>query len=153
MEIILKQDVNNLGYADDLVKVKDGYARNYLIPQGLAELATPAKKKMLAETLKQRAFKAEKIRKEAEFLAGKIDGLELTIPAKASDKGTIFGSVTSIAVANALKEQHDIEIDRRKIVMNEDHIKELGDYTALVNLHKDFNKVSLKLHVVAETEE
>ena len=153
MEIILKQDVNNLGYADDLVKVKDGYARNYLIPQGLAELATPAKKKMLAETLKQRAFKAEKIRKEAEFLAGKIDGLQVTLPVKASEKGTIFGSVTSIAVANALKEQHDIEIDRRKIVMNEDHIKELGDYTALVNLHKDFNKVSLKLHVVAETEE
>lgn len=153
MEIILKQDVNNLGYADDLVKVKDGYARNYLIPQGLAELATPAKKKMLAETLKQRAFKAEKIRKEAEFLAGKIDGLQVTIPVKASEKGTIFGSVTSIAVANALKEQHDIEIDRRKIVMHEDHIKELGEYTAQVNLHKDFNKVTLNLKVVAETEE
>ena len=152
MEIILKQDVQNLGYADDLVKVKDGYARNYLIPQGLAELATPAKKKMLAETLKQRAFKAEKIRKEAEFLAGKIESLEVTIPTKASEKGTIFGSVTSIAVANALKEQHDIDIDRRKIIMNDDHIKELGDYTALVNLHKDFNKVSLKLHVVAEEE-
>ncbi|MCR5551224.1 MAG: 50S ribosomal protein L9 [Bacteroidales bacterium] len=153
MEIILKQDVNNLGYADDLVKVKDGYARNYLIPQGLAELATPAKKKMLAETLKQRAFKAEKIRKEAEFLAGKIDGLQVTIPVKASEKGTIFGSVTSIAVANALKEQHDIEIDRRKIVMHEDHIKELGEYTAQVNLHKDFNKVTLNLNVVAETAE
>ncbi|MBP5205557.1 MAG: 50S ribosomal protein L9, partial [Bacteroidales bacterium] len=125
----------------------------YLIPQGLAELATPAKKKMLAETLKQRAFKAEKIRKEAEFLAGKIDGLQVTIPVKASEKGTIFGSVTSIAVANALKEQHDIEIDRRKIVMHEDHIKELGEYTAQVNLHKDFNKVTLNLNVVAETAE
>ena len=76
MEVILKQDVANPGFADDLVKVKDGYARNYLIPQGYAELATPAKKKMLAETIKQRAFKAEKIRKEAEFLAGKIEGLE-----------------------------------------------------------------------------
>ena len=148
MEIILKQDVQNLGYADDLVKVKDGYARNYLIPQGLAELATPAKKK----TLKQREFKAEKIRKEAEFLAGKIEGLEVTIPTKASEKGTIFGSVTSIAVANALKEQHDIDIDRRKIVMHEDHIKELGQYTAQVNLHKDFNKVTIKLNVVAEEE-
>lgn len=152
MEIILKQDVQNLGYADDLVKVKDGYARNYLIPQGLAELATPAKKKMLAETLKQREFKAEKIRKEAEFLAGKIEGLEVIIPTKASEKGTIFGSVTSIAVANALKEQHDIDIDRRKIVMHEDHIKELGQYTAQVNLHKDFNKVTIKLNVVAEEE-
>lgn len=152
MEIILKQDVQNLGYADDLVKVKDGYARNYLIPQGLAKLATPAEKKMLAETLKQRAFKAEKIRKEAEFLAGKIEGLEVVIKTKASEKGTIFGSVNNIAVANALKEQHEIEIDRRKIVMNEGNIKELGQYTAVVNLHKDFNKVTLNLNVVAEEE-
>lgn len=152
MEIILKQDVQNLGYADDLVKVKDGYARNYLIPNGLAEMATPAKKKMLAETLKQRAFKAEKIRKEAEFLAGKIEGLEVVIKTKASEKGTIFGSVNTIAVANALKEQHDIDIDRRKIVLHEDHIKELGDYTAQVNLHKDFNKVNINLKVVAEEE-
>ncbi len=152
MEIILKQDVNNLGYADDLVKVKDGYARNYLIPKGYAELATPAKKKMLAETLKQRAYKAEKIRKEAEFLAGKIEGLEVTVATKASEKGTIFGSVTAIAVANALKEQHDIDIDRRKIILHEDRIKELGKYTATVNLHKDFNKVTLNINVVAEEE-
>ncbi len=152
MEIILKQDVNNLGYADDLVKVKDGYARNYLIPRGLAVLATPAQKKMLAETIKQRSFKAEKLRKEAEFLAGKIEGLEVTIPVKASDKGTIFGSVNNIMVADALKEQHEIEVDRRKIILNENHIKELGQYTAIVNLHKDFNKVSLNLNVVAEQE-
>ncbi|MBO7446579.1 MAG: 50S ribosomal protein L9 [Bacteroidales bacterium] len=152
MEIILKQDVNNLGYADDLVKVKDGYARNYLIPRGLAVLATPAQKKQLAETIKQRSFKAEKLRKEAEFLAGKIEGLEITIPVKASDKGTIFGSVNNIMVADALKEQHDIDIDRRKIILNENHIKELGQYTAVVNLHKDYNKVSLNLNVVAEQE-
>ena len=152
MEIILKQDVNNLGYADDLVKVKDGYARNYLIPRGLAVLATPAQKKQLAETIKQRSFKAEKLRKEAEFLAGKIEGLEITIPVKASENGTIFGSVNNIMVAEALKEQHDIDIDRRKIVLNENHIKELGQYTAVVNLHKDFNKVSLNLNVVAEQE-
>lgn len=152
MEIILKQDVNNLGYADDLVKVKDGYARNYLIPQGYAELATPAKKKMLAETLKQRAFKAEKIRKDAEAIAAQLEGVVVTIATKASEKGTIFGSVTSIAVAEALKEQHNIDIDRRKIVMHEEHIKELGEYTALVNLHKEFNKVALKLNVVAEQE-
>jgi large subunit ribosomal protein L9 len=152
MEIILKQDVNNLGYADDLVKVKDGYARNYLIPRGLAVLATPAQKKQLAETIKQRAFKAEKLRKEAEFLAGKIEGLEITIPVKASENGTIFGSVNNIMVAEALKEQHDIDIDRRKIILNESHIKELGQYTAVVNLHKDYNKVSLNLNVVAEQE-
>lgn len=149
MEIILKQDVLNLGHTDDLVKVKDGYARNYLIPKGIAVQATPIAKKMLAETLKQRAFKLEKIRKEAEFLAGKIEGLEVTIRTKASEKGTIFGSVNSIAVANALKEQHNIEVDRKKIILQEDHIKALGKYTAQVNLHKDF-KVTLNLNVVAE---
>ena len=149
MEIILKQDVQNLGYADEIVKVKNGYARNYLIPQGLAIPATEPNRKMLAETLKQRAFKLEKIRKEAEFMAGKIEGLEVVIPTKASETGTIFGSVTNIAVANALKEQHDIDIDRKKIIIKEDHIKELGEYTAQVNLHKDF-KVNINLKVVAE---
>lgn len=149
MEVILIQDVQNLGFADDLVKVKDGYGRNYLIPQGYAVLATEPRKKMLAETLKQRAFKAEKIRKEAEFMAGKIEGLELNIYTKASEKGTIFGSVNTIVVANALKEQHDIEIDRKKIYLKDDHIKELGDYTAQVQLHKDF-KVTINLRVMAE---
>ena len=149
MEIILKQDVQNLGYADEIVKVKNGYARNYLISQGLAIPATEPNRKMLAETLKQRAFKLEKIRKEAEFMAGKIEGLEVVIPTKASEKGTIFGSVTNIAVANALKEQHDIDIDRKKIIIKEDHIKELGEYTAQVNLHKDI-KVNINLKVVAE---
>ena len=149
MEVILLQDVQSLGFADDLVKVKDGYGRNYLIPQGYAVLATPAKKKMLAETLKQRAFKAEKIRKEAEFMEGKIDGLTLKILTKASEKGTIFGSVNTIMVANALKEQHDIEIDRRKIILKDDHIKELGNYTAQVQIHKDF-KVTVNLEVVAD---
>ena len=152
MEVILKQDVKNLGYADDIVKVKDGYARNYLIPQGFAILATEPNRKMLAETIKQRAFKAEKIRKEAEFLAGKIEGLTVKIAAKTSDKGTIFGSVTNIDVAEALKAQHDIEIDRHKIAINEDRIKELGQYTATVNLHREF-KVELKLNVVREEAE
>ncbi|MDR1758883.1 MAG: 50S ribosomal protein L9 [Bacteroidales bacterium] len=149
MEVILKQDVQNLGYTDDLVKVKDGYGRNYLIPQGFAVLATESRKKMLAETLKQRAFKAEKIKKEAEFLAGKIEGLTLKILTKASEKGTIFGSVNTIAVANALKEQHGIEVDRRKIILKDDHIKELGNYTAQVNLHKEI-KVEIGLEVIAE---
>lgn len=149
MEIILKQDVQKLGYADDIVKVKDGYARNYLIPQGLAIQASEPNKKMLAETLKQRAFKLEKIRKEAEFLAGKIEGLTLKIGTKASEKGTIFGSVTNIAVAQALKEQHDIEIDRKKIILSSEHIKELGTYTAQINIHKDI-KVTVNLEVIAE---
>ena len=149
MEIILKQDVYKLGYADDIVRVKDGYARNYLIPQGYAIPATETNKKILAETLKQRAFKLEKIRKKAEFLAGKIEGLTLQIGVKASEKGTIFGSVTNIAVAQALKEQHDIEIDRKKIILSSEHIKELGNYTAQVNVHKDF-KVTVNLEVIAE---
>jgi large subunit ribosomal protein L9 len=149
MEVILKQDVRHLGYTDDLVKVKNGYARNYLLPKGLAILATEANKKMLAETLKQRAFKAEKIRKEAEFMAGKINGLVVKILARASEKGTIFGSVNTIAIANALKEQHEIDIDRKKIYLKDDHIKELGNYQAQISLHKDF-KVSINLEIVAE---
>ena len=151
MEVILKQDVQNLGYADDLVKVKDGYARNYLIPNLLAIPATPANKKMLAETIKQRAFKAEKLRKEAEFLAGKIENLTVKIAAKASEKGVLFGSVTNSDVAEALMAQHEIEIDRRKIALSDDHIKELGNYTAQVNLHKEF-KVTLNVEVVAAEE-
>jgi large subunit ribosomal protein L9 len=149
MEVILKQDVEKLGYADEIVKVKDGYARNYLLPQGLAILATVPNKKMLAETIKQRAYKADKIRKEAEFLAGKIDGLTLKIAQKASEKGTIFGSVNTIAVAQALKDQHDIDVDRRKIILPAEHIKELGNYTAQINIHKDV-KVTVHLEVVAE---
>jgi len=149
MEVILKQDVEKLGYADELVKVKDGYARNYLLPQGLAILATASNKKMLAETIKQRSYKAEKIRKEAEFLAGKINGLTLKIAQKASEKGTIFGSVNTIAVAQALKEQHDIDIDRKKIILPAEHIKELGNYTAQINIHKEV-KVTVNLEVIAE---
>ena len=149
MEVILKQDVDKLGFADELVKVKDGYARNYLLPQGLAIPATISNKKMLAETIKQRSYKAEKILKEAEFLAGKIDGLVLRIAQKASEKGTIFGSVNTIAVAHALKEQHDIEIDRKKIILPAEHIKELGNYTAQINIHKDV-KVTVNLEVIAE---
>jgi len=149
MEVILKHDVEKLGYTDDLVKVKDGYARNYLLPKGLAIPATVSNKKMLAETVKQRAYKAEKIRKEAEFLAGKIDGLTLKIAQKASEKGTIFGSVNTIAVAQALKEQHNIEIDRKKIILPAEHIKELGNYSAQINIHKDV-KVTVNLEVIGE---
>jgi len=149
MEVILKQDVNKLGYTDEIVKVKDGYARNYLLPQKLAIPATVSNKKMLAETVKQRSYKAEKILKEAEFLAGKINGLTLKIAQKASEKGTIFGSVNTIAVAHALKEQHDIDIDRKKIILPDEHIKELGNYSAQIIIHKDV-KVTVNLEVIAE---
>jgi large subunit ribosomal protein L9 len=149
MEVILKHDVEKLGYADEIVKVKDGYARNYLLPKGLAVLANTPNKKMLAETIKQRSYKAEKIRKEAEFLAGKIEGLTLKIAQKASEKGTIFGSVNTIAVAQALKEQHDIDIDRKKIILPSEHIKELGNFTAQINIHKEV-KVTVNLEVIAE---
>ena len=149
MEVILKHDVEKLGYADEIVKVKDGYARNYLLPQGLAIPANTPNKKMLAETIKQRAYKADKIRKEAEFLAGKIEGLTLKIAQKASEKGTIFGSVNTIAVANALKEQHNIDVDRKKIILPAEHIKELGNYNAQINIHKEV-KVTVNLEVIAE---
>jgi large subunit ribosomal protein L9 len=104
---------------------------------------------MLAETIKQRSYKAEKIRKEAEFLAGKIEGLTLKIAQKASEKGTIFGSVNTIAVAQALKDQHNIEIDRKRIILPVDHIKELGNYTAQINIHKEI-RVTVNLEVIAE---
>lgn len=151
MEVILKQDVKNLGYADEIVKVKDGYARNYLIPQGFAIPATESNRKQLAETKKQRAFKEEKIRKEAEFMAGKLQDITVKIAAKASENGTLFGSVTNILVADALKEQHSIEIDRRRIELADDHIKTVGTYQAVVDLHREF-KANINVEVVAEAE-
>jgi len=149
MEVILKQDVPNLGYTNDLVSVKPGYARNYLIPQGLAILATVPNKKILAETKKQQAFKAEKIRNEAESLGKKLSNLVVKIGAKAAESGKIFGSVNAIQIAQALKEQHNFEIDRKKIHVDHEHIKELGTYTAKINLHKDLSVV-ITFEVFAE---
>jgi large subunit ribosomal protein L9 len=137
MEVILKQDVPNLGYANETVKVKPGYARNYLLPKGMAILATPAAKKILAENLRQQAFKAERIKNEASDLAGKLGNLVVKIGAKAAESGRIFGSVNTIQIAQALKEQHNLEVDRKKIHVDQDHIKEVGTYRARVNLHKD----------------
>jgi large subunit ribosomal protein L9 len=149
MEIILKQEVQNLGDKNDLLNVKDGYARNYLIPNGLAILATPSNKKMLAEVKKQQSFKEEKITKEAESFAQLLEGLELKIGVKAATTGKIFGSVNSIMIANAIKEQKNLDIDRKTIQLNEDHIKEVGKYKAVVKLHKNV-KVEIDLDVVAE---
>ncbi len=147
MEIILKEDVQNLGYKDDVVTVKDGYGRNFLIPQKKAVLATPSAKKMLAEDLKQRAHKLAKIKADAEVLAAKVNGFSLTIGTKASTNGKIFGSVTNIQVAEAL-EKAGFNIDRRVIVIK-DAIKELGSYKAQLKLHKEVG-AEVTIEVVAE---
>lgn len=149
MEIILKQDITGLGYKNDLLTVKDGYGRNYLIPKGLAVIATESSKKQLAELKKQQAFKEDKIRKEAEAIAQALEGAGLKIAVKASSTGKIFGSVNSIVIANAIKDQKKLEIDRKKINLDEDHIKEVGAYKAVVKLHKDI-EVEVELDVVAE---
>ncbi len=149
MEIILKQDVPNLGFKDDLVTVKDGYANNYLIPKGFAMIAVPAEKKKLAETIRQRGFKEEKIRKEAEKMADKIQDIEVKIGAKTGTSGKIFGSVNALQIADALKDQFGLEIDRKKIMVDGDTIKEIGKYTAVVNLHKEV-RPQLKFEVVGE---
>jgi large subunit ribosomal protein L9 len=149
MEIILKKDVANLGYTNDIVTVKAGYARNYLIPQKFAISANEANKKVLAENLKQKAFKEEKIRNEASDRAKLLDGLTLKIGAKAASSGKIFGSVNAMQVADALKEQANIEIDRKKIVVDGENIKEIGAYVATVNLHREV-KGEIKFEVVGE---
>lgn len=149
MEIILKQDVANLGYKDDIVNVKNGYANNYLLPQGLAIIATPSNKKMHEENMRQRARKEEKIRMDAETTKAALDGKTVVIKTKVGETGQLFGSVNNIQVADALKEQHNYEIDRKQIVVDGSKIKEVGTYTALVNIHKDI-KAHLTLEVVAE---
>lgn len=149
MEIILKQDISGLGYKNDLVTVKDGYARNFLIPKGMAVVATESAKKVLAEVKKQQAYKEEKIRKEAEELAKVLEGVQLTIGVKASSKGKIFGSVNNIMIADAIKAQKNVEVDRKKIEINGDAIKEVGSYKATLKLHKDI-AVELALDVKAE---
>ncbi|MPM02072.1 50S ribosomal protein L9 [bioreactor metagenome] len=149
MEVILTQDVKNLGYKDDCVKVRPGYGRNYLIPRGMAIEATVSAKKVLAENLKQRAFKEDKIRKEAEVLAEKLKDVKLVIKTKAAATGKIYGSVNNIQVAEALKEQHNFEVDRKKIDVANDTIKETGTFKAMVNLYKDI-KAEITLEVVGE---
>ncbi|MCQ2195345.1 MAG: 50S ribosomal protein L9 [Paludibacteraceae bacterium] len=146
MEIILLENVSNLGFKDDVVTVKDGYGRNFLIPQGKAKLATPAAKKELAENLKQRAHKLEKIKAEAVALAEKLNGVSLTIAAKAGSNGTIFGSVNNIQISDALKEK-GFEVDRKLIVVKD--VKEIGSHKAIVKLHKEVS-AEINFEVVAE---
>ncbi|MDK2910572.1 MAG: large subunit ribosomal protein [Bacteroidales bacterium] len=149
MEVILLQDVPKLGYADEIVNVKNGYALNYLIPQGLAIMATPSNRKVLAENLRQRAFKLEKIKNQALEMAQKLEGLKVRIGAKASSTGKIFGSVNAIQIAEAIKDQHGLEVDRKRIVVDGENVKELGTYTATINLHKEV-KAKIEFEVFAE---
>lgn len=148
MEIILKQDVPNLGHKDDIVKVKNGYANNYLIPRGYAVQATSSAKKVHAENLKQRAHKEESIRQEAQALADKLAGTSLVIGAKTSSSGKIFGSVNTIQISEALKEK-GFDIDRRMISIEGDQIKEIGQYKATVRLHREV-RVDIDFEIVAE---
>jgi large subunit ribosomal protein L9 len=147
MEIILKEDIATLGYKDDIVTVKDGYGRNYLIPQGKAIIASESAKKVLAENLKQRSHKLAQLKKDAEALAEKLKGIKLTIGAKVSTTGKIFGSVSSIQVAECL-EKEGFEIDRKHISIK-DAVKEVGDFTAIVKLHREVS-VEMPFTVVAE---
>ena len=148
MELILKEDVANLGYKNDIVTVKSGYGRNYLIPTGKAVIASPAAKKMLAEELKQRAHKLEKIKKDAEAAAEALKDVTLTIATKVSATGTIFGSVSNIQIAEELaKLGHNVD---RKIIFVKG-VKEVGSYTATVKLHKEVS-VEIPFEVVAEAE-
>jgi large subunit ribosomal protein L9 len=148
MEIILKEDISTLGHKDDIVSVKDGYARNYLIPKGLAINATPSAKKMHQEILKQRAHKEEKLIEEAKKAAKELEGVSLTIGAKTSTKGKIFGSVNTIQISEALKEK-GYDIERKNITIKEELIKEVGSYTAKVKLYKDVF-VEIPFEIVAE---
>ncbi len=149
MEVILKQDIHKLGYTNDVVKVKAGYARNFLIPKGLAIAATETNRKVLTENLKQKSFKEEKVKKEAETLAKALKGITVKIGAKAAETGKIFGSVNNIQIADAIKEQFHYDIDRKKIIVDGEHIKELGTYSAEVSLHKEV-KVNINFEVFAE---
>lgn len=137
MEIILKKDVANMGYAHDVITVKDGYGRNYLIPQGYAILATEANKKMNAESLRQKSYKEQKTRTEAEKLQKALETITVKIGAKAGSTGKIYGSVNAIQIAEAIKEQFNYDVDRKKIHIDGESIKELGSYKATVKLHKE----------------
>ncbi|MBQ0053787.1 MAG: 50S ribosomal protein L9 [Bacteroidales bacterium] len=149
MEIILKQDVQNLGHKDDIVTVKNGYATNYLIPQGYATMATASAKKVHAENLRQRAHKEAKLRDDASALAAKLEGMQVTVATKVSATGKIFGSVNNIQVAEALAAK-GYELDRRNItIIGEDKLQEVGVYDAVVKCYKDI-KANIKVEVVAE---
>jgi large subunit ribosomal protein L9 len=148
MEIILKQDIKGLGYKNDMVTVRNGYGRNFILPKGMGILATESAKKMHAELLKQRSFKEDKLRKEATSYAEKFAELSIKVGAKAGENGKIFGSVTTIQIAEALiKAGYNVE--RKNIEIQEETIKQLGTYTAKVRLFKEIS-ANVSFEVVAE---
>jgi len=148
MELILKKDVANLGFADDIVTVKNGFGRNFLIPQGMAILATPSAKKVLQETLKQRAYKEASIIKEAQKFAEELKGLELKITAKAGEADKLFGSVSNANLAEAISSSGH-EIEKKFIEIAGGSVKRTGKYNAKVRLHRDLI-IDLPFEVVAE---
>ncbi len=148
MELILKNDVENLGFTDDIVTVKNGYGRNFLLPQGLAVLATPSTRKVLAETLKQRAFKEKKIIEDAQNEANKLNGLEIKITSKTGEGDKLFGSVSNANLAEAL-EKEDVSIDKKFISIAGGLIKRTGQYDAKIRFHRDVIS-NFSFEVVAE---
>ncbi|WGK64667.1 50S ribosomal protein L9 [Croceiramulus getboli] len=148
MELILKKDVDKLGFADDIVTVKNGYGRNFLIPRGHAILATPSAKKMLEETLKQRAYKDKKVIEAAEKEAEKLNGLEIKIAAKAGEAEKLFGSVTDADLVDALAKE-GVEIDKKYVSIAGGNIKRLGQYTASLRFHRSVQR-EFTFDVVAE---
>ena len=148
MEILLKKDVANLGYAGEIVKVKAGYAMNYLVPQGFATVATESVKKQHAETLRQRAHKEAKLVADAEALAATINAQTLEVAAKVGETGKLYGSVTTEMLAEALAAK-GLNIDKKDITILADEVKELGEYEAAVKLYKGI-KAAFKFNVVAE---
>ncbi|MBT3206881.1 MAG: 50S ribosomal protein L9 [Bacteroidetes bacterium] len=148
MEIILKRDMENLGHENDLVNVKSGYGRNFLIPKGYAILATASVKKMHEENIRQKAHKEEKLKNDAIALAAQLENKKLKISAKASSTGKIFGSVGNIQLAEAIAKK-GVKVDKKNISIEGDIVKEIGAYTATIKLHKEV-KVEIEFKVVAE---
>jgi large subunit ribosomal protein L9 len=149
MELILKKDVENLGFVDDVVEVKNGYGRNYLIPKGFAVLATSSAKKVLAETLKQRAFKEKKEVEDAEKTGKKLSGLEIKILAKAGSGDKLFGSISNADVAEAFA-KHGVELEKKFITVPGGTIKRLGQYEASVRLHREV-VIPVAFEVISQT--
>jgi large subunit ribosomal protein L9 len=147
MEVILKQDIQGLGYKNDVISVKSGYGRNYLIPKGFAMVANTSNRKMIEENVRQAAHKAEKLKNDAEAVAEQIGELVLEIGAKVGESGKIFGAITTLQIADALNEK-GFEIDRKKINFNT-KVKEVGEYAVTINLHKEVKK-EVPFKVVAE---
>jgi large subunit ribosomal protein L9 len=148
MKVILKENREHLGFKDEVVEVKNGYARNYLIPQGIASLATPSAIKMLEENLRQSAVKNQKVKDEAQKIADALNEMVVKVTAKAGDKGKIFGSVNTIQLADAI-EKAGHKVDRKYIRIKGESIKTLGSYEASVRLHKDIN-ATIKFDVVSD---